>query len=79
MGTSSWPCPLKIRTVFSAGTPRFLFERTCFVTGHYYDIMPYGKHFIFIKQGEPAQGASRINVVLNWVDELKHRMAAGAK
>ena len=78
-GDKLMAAPIDTRPVFSAGTPRLLFARTCFVTGHYYDVMPDGKHFIFIKQAEPAQGASRINVVLNWVDELKQRIAAGTK
>jgi Tol biopolymer transport system component len=36
--------PIETQPVLSADTPRLLFERTCFVTGHYYDVMSDGRH-----------------------------------
>jgi len=71
--------PIETKPAFSAGTPSLLFQGTYFVTGHYYDVMPDGKHFIFIKEAGQAGKVSQINVVLNWVDELTQRMSAGAK
>ena len=39
-----------------------------------YDVHPYGERFIMIKQGEP-----RINVILNWFEELKQRVPTGGR
>lgn len=35
-----------------------------------FDVMPDGKHFVMIR-GEPKSIPDRINVVLNWYDELR--------
>jgi serine/threonine-protein kinase len=64
---------------FSAGVPRLLFQGTYLVSYHYYDVMPDGKQFLFIKELEQPRENPQINVVLNWSDELKQRMGAGAK
>jgi len=59
-----------------AGKPRVLFE------GQYvsharpvgyqsYDISPDGKRFLMMKEGELPREFNRINVVLNWFEELK--------
>ena len=68
---------------FAAGKPRMLFE------GHYlptpatfpnYDVSPDGQRFLMLRPNEQAQAApTQINVVLNWFEELKHRVPAGAK
>jgi Tol biopolymer transport system component len=67
---------------FSAGKPRELFRGT-FVAGigmsPPYDVHPDGKRFLMIKPsqlqgGEPAEAPPRkINIVLNWDEELKER------
>ena len=69
---------------FSAGRPKMLFE------GQYqslptistpnYDVSPDGQRFLMLKPSEQAQAApTQINVVLNWFEELKRRVPAGAK
>jgi serine/threonine-protein kinase len=72
---------ISTQPTFQAATPRVLFE------GHYwaggtrpgypqYDITPDGQRFIMIS--EPGQRAApmRLNVVLNWSEELKQRVPA---
>ncbi|MBP1625085.1 MAG: serine/threonine protein kinase, partial [Acidobacteria bacterium] len=66
------------------GTPRVLFHGTYLKAmpgfGTSWDISPDGKRFLMIKPAESAAGASaskaprKINVVLNWTDELKQRV-----
>jgi Tol biopolymer transport system component len=69
---------------FSPGTPKVLFE------GQYqslptistpnYDVSPDGQRFLMLKPVEQVQAApTQINVVLNWFEELKRRVPAGAK
>jgi len=68
---------------FSAGKPRVLFE------GHYqptpltfpnYDVSPDGQRFLMLKPIEGGEGApAQINVVLNWFEELKHRVPPAKK
>ena len=67
---------------FAAGKPRKLFE------GKYerapipvanYDVSGDGQRFLMLKPSEQAQAATtQINVVLNWFEELKRRVPAGA-
>jgi serine/threonine protein kinase/Tol biopolymer transport system component len=68
---------------FSAGKPRELFRGT-FVAGYQesppYDIHPDGKRFLMIKPSQLQGGESaekrprKINIVLNWDEELKQRV-----
>jgi hypothetical protein len=61
---------------FKAGTPHVLFEGEWGTTTpvRSYDITPDGQHFIMVQPGDvPDQKVTRINVVLNWFDELKKR------
>ena len=68
---------------FAAGKPRTLFE------GRYvpppvpianYDVSPDGQRFLMLKPNESAEAApTRINVVLNWFEELKQKVPAGKK
>ena len=78
--------PVDTRSTFKAGTPRMLFEKT-FVfgdsAGPSWDISSDGKRFLMIKQPvsmNPAtaavKGPRRINIVLNWLEELKQRVQA---
>ena len=64
---------------FSAGSPRLLFE------GHYhyspyvtsgYDVSPDGQRFLMVQPGGPDQTPTQIQVVLNWVEELKRKVPA---
>ncbi len=68
---------------FSAGKPRVLFEgqynRAAGVTPNY-DVSPDGQRFLMIKPNETGEASpTQINVVLNWFEELKRRVPAGAK
>jgi len=64
--------------VFRADTPRLLFE------GHYespavranYDVMADGQHFVMVKAAEQESTNRRLNIVVNWGEELK-RLAPG--
>jgi hypothetical protein len=68
---------------FSPGKPRELFRGT-FVSGvgmsPPYDVHPDGKRFLMIKppqiqEEEPTEAPPRkINIVLNWDEELKQRV-----
>ena len=71
--------PIGTKTGFAAGMAQQVFQGIYYTSGHYFDVMPNGKQFVFIKEMEQAQAATQINVVLDWFDELKERMSAGAK
>ncbi len=70
---------IETKPTLLAGTPQQMLQGNYFLSGHYFDVMPDGKQFVFIKETEQARAATQINVVLNWFDVLKHRMSAGAK
>jgi serine/threonine protein kinase len=70
---------------FSFETPRMLFRGGAYVTnqsGEYppWDISPDGKRFLMIKQPSSkgdvsaAEEPRKINIVLNWLEELKKRV-----
>jgi Tol biopolymer transport system component len=65
---------------FSPGTPRALFERHYRLTPFpqtipTYDVSPDGQRFLMIKENE--QASTQINIVLNWLEELKQRVPTG--
>jgi serine/threonine protein kinase len=68
---------------FTASTPRMLFEGRYEqppVPLHNFDVSPDGQRFLMLKPVEQEQAATtQINVVLNWFEELKRRVPAGAK
>ncbi len=68
---------------FTVGKPHMLFEgqyQPTPVTFPNYDVSPDGQRFLMLKPAEQAQAApTQINVVLNWFEELKRRVPAGAK
>ena len=69
----------------SAGKPKVLF------TGRYqsspnpvptanYDVSPDGQRFLMVKPSEQDQaGPTQINVMLNWLEELKRKVPTGTK
>ena len=62
---------------FQAGAPRTLFEGGLSPSGplRSYDVYPDGQHFIMAKYEElPDQRVTRLNLVLNWFEELKRRV-----
>jgi hypothetical protein len=67
---------------FSAGKPKTLFEAPYVPSPRSlpnYDVSPDGQRFLMLKPTEQAQAPEQINVVLNWFEELKRRVPAGAK
>jgi Tol biopolymer transport system component len=74
--------PVDTKSTFNWGKPRMLFQKMYVpadAEGPAWDIGPDGKRFLMIKQPVPtdtaaaAAGPSRINIVLNWLEELKQR------
>jgi hypothetical protein len=66
---------------FSAGKPVPLFEGRYAVdfapeAGLDYDLAADGR-FLMIKPSEEEQAPRRLNVVVNWVDELARRVPTG--
>ena len=57
---------------FVAAPPRELFD------GPYgaYDALPDGQTFVMVKERSAGDAPTRINLVLNWFEEVK-RLAAG--
>jgi serine/threonine protein kinase len=74
--------PVKTDPIFSPETAKVLFRGKYFyagpVVGTLWDISPDGKRFLMIKeQGTTASGGSgprKINIVINWFEELKQRV-----
>ena len=72
---------VKTEPSFSLGTPKILFRSANLgltsSSGTPYDIYPDGKRFLMIKPpGAPplTEGPRKINIVLNWFEELKQRV-----
>jgi Tol biopolymer transport system component/predicted Ser/Thr protein kinase len=78
--------PIIADKTYNAGSPKVLFRGTyvaaSFVGGNRelspWDINPDGKRFLMMKQGgsgtSAGGGPRRINIVLNWLEELKQRV-----
>ena len=65
---------------FVSGKPVMLFRGTYrrgAPTGPDYDVTPDGSRFLMVKMGEDELAPPRLNVVLNWVDELVRRVPIG--
>jgi Tol biopolymer transport system component len=74
---------VKTAPTFSIETPKILFRGTyvsnVLRAGNYdfatWDVSPDGKRFLMMKeQGSSAGGPRKINIVLNWLEELKQRV-----
>ncbi len=81
-GESAMAIAVETKPVFNPGTPRTLFRRANLragvTTGMPWDIHPDGKRFLMMKEAgatlsAPA-GPRKINIVLNWTEELKQRV-----
>ena len=72
--------PIRDQSGFTFGTPRILFEGR-YETGRRvpgYDISPDGQRFLMVKT--PDESAPRqINVIVNWFEELRRRVAAAGQ
>jgi len=57
---------------FRAEAPQVMFEGPFLnVPGVSYDVMPDGQHFIMIEENQKQAPTTQLNVVLNWLEELK--------
>ena len=75
-GDAVFAVDIQTTSTLSAGKPRKLFEKDYERTSTLwpnYDVGPHGRQFLMIKTLED-QAPAQINVVLNWVDELKRRV-----
>jgi Tol biopolymer transport system component len=76
-GTKMMSVTVSTRPDLALGTPRLLFDqRYAFgsgVTVPNYDVSADGQRFVMVKEGP---GAGRLNVVLNWTEELKRLVPA---
>jgi Tol biopolymer transport system component/tRNA A-37 threonylcarbamoyl transferase component Bud32 len=63
---------------FKPGKPKPLFRGAYSNGGHRWDLSPDGKRFLMLKepQSTPSAGGGprKINIVLNWLEELKQRV-----
>jgi Tol biopolymer transport system component len=73
---------VETKPTFSHGTPKSLFKSIYAganeSSGIPYDIHPDGKRFLMMKEppgsSSAAGGPRKINIVLNWFEELKQRV-----
>jgi len=80
-GEAVMEVPVDTKSTFSAGKPTILFRGT-YVAGYReapsWDIHPDGKRFLMIKPPGAAPPTAalprKINIVLNWFEELKQRV-----
>jgi Tol biopolymer transport system component len=76
-GNSVFAVDVQTEPTFKVGNPRLLFQKAYSSgIGHIWDLSPDGKRFLMMKEADTAAaGAPRkINVVLNWFEELKQRV-----
>jgi len=60
---------------FSAEAPKFMFEGPYLnVPGVSYDVAPNGQRFMMLEESVKQPPTTRLNVVLNWFEELKQRV-----
>jgi eukaryotic-like serine/threonine-protein kinase len=62
---------------FAVGKPRPLFEKpfeSSFTFWPDYDVTPDGQRFVMVKRIDQDEAPAQINVMLNWLDELKRRV-----
>ncbi len=78
-GDAVMAAPVRAGPTFGYETPKKLFQGTYVISpveGYGWDISHDGKRFLMIKEeGSPASpGPRKINIVLNWTEELKQRV-----
>jgi eukaryotic-like serine/threonine-protein kinase len=64
---------VETKPTFKAGQPRLLFEGPYFESGHDIAVTPDGKGFILIRESDTQTGPREMQVVVNWLEELKQR------
>ena len=77
-GDKMFAVDITTEPTFSAGVPHLLFEGTYEKqagVGANYNVSPDGQRFLMIKPGGVRdEGATQINVVQNWFEELKQKV-----
>ena len=68
-GNKMMVADIRTEPTFWAGKPRVLFEGQFGAC----DITPDGQRFLAVQPVEPEQPATKINLVLNWFEELKQK------
>jgi len=71
--------PIEKGSTFRAGTPRALFDVRVLTGGS--DVSPDGKRFLVVKSAAPeaaSGGQQQFQFVLEWFDEVRRRVEAGA-
>jgi hypothetical protein len=65
---------MNTKPTLAAGDPQVVFEGSHYVPAgaKTFDVSPDGKRFLMIKESDQAASVTQINVVLNWIEELKH-------
>ena len=83
IGDAAMAVPVETEPAFKPGKPKVLFQLTTNIRVSgidmrdwtYWDISPDGKRFLMLKDtAAAAEGPRRINIVLNWIEELKQRV-----
>ena len=62
---------------FTHQRPHVLFEGNYIdIVGRSYAIHPDGEHFLMLKGTEEETQRTKLNVVTNWFEELRHKVSA---
>ena len=65
---------------FDHGTPYELFDRAYYDSANrQFDISPDGERFLMIESGQAEAASARINIILNWFEELKRLVPTGGR
>jgi serine/threonine-protein kinase len=77
VGDAMMAVDVQMAPTFSAGKPKKLFdgpyERSNALWANY-DASPDGQHLLMVRRETPPSPVTRINVVLNWLDDLKQKL-----
>jgi Tol biopolymer transport system component len=66
---------IQTNPTFQAGQPRALFE----LRSANWDAAPDGKRFLAVKEPQTAAGEAKLEAVVNWFEELRHKVPSGKK
>ena len=76
-GDQMFVVAVRTRQGLAVGVPRKLFEGPYAlspVEHRNYDVTPDGQRFLMVRRPSTAEGTVRLNVVVNWLEELKQRV-----
>ncbi len=76
-GDGMYAVPVEASREFNSGKPVLLFSsphRRGAPNSPDYDVSPDGSRFLMVRMGDDESAPRRLNVVLNWVDELTRRV-----